>query len=371
MSLTTGTGPFGHQPWGSRTPAGKGPLLEPSPRRIRGIVGDQVIVDCRVPMLLFEHGELPRYYFPRESVRTDLLTPNGRTETAEGKGTARYADRPRRPGGRERGVDLRIRWRPGAGPAAVCRLLLAEHGPLARGGYGGAGTRPRPVPSRRRRAEFASGAGQRRRRGPRRERAHGRDLRDVAPAALVLPARGCPGCARAVRPAHDLRVQGHASYWSVRVGDGSRANLAWTYEQPRRDAEPVRDMVCFFNEQVDLELDGEVGERPVSPWSEPDWWRGRWPSRTGSERRSGIGSDVDLRGSRRRCLVGGCGRAGGFGSGSGGGVPPQDGHIWWAHQSQSLLGLGRQSPVRAARSMARQSASTLRSVASRSASSGS
>ena len=62
MSLTTGTGPFGHQPWGiSNTPLpGKGWLyLEPSPRRIRGIVGDQVIVDCRVPMLLFEHGELP------------------------------------------------------------------------------------------------------------------------------------------------------------------------------------------------------------------------------------------------------------------------------------------------------------------------
>jgi len=60
----------------------------------------------------------------------------------------------------------------------------------------------------------------------------------------------------------------------VRVGDGSRANLAWTYGQPGRDAEPVRDMVCFFNEQVHLELDGEMAVRPASPWSEPDWWRG-------------------------------------------------------------------------------------------------
>ncbi|MGH8824271.1 MAG: DUF427 domain-containing protein [Jiangellaceae bacterium] len=86
--------------------------------------------------------------------------------------------------------------------------------------------------------------------------AHGRNLRSARRARTT--------CA----------YKGHASFWSVRVGDGSRANLAWTYEQPRRDAEPVRDLVCFFNEQVDLELDGELGERPVSPWSEPDWWRG-------------------------------------------------------------------------------------------------
>jgi hypothetical protein len=26
---------------------------------------------------------------------------------------------------------------------------------------------------------------------------------------------------------------------------------------------------------VDLQLDDEAAERPVSPWSEADWWRGR------------------------------------------------------------------------------------------------
>ena len=64
-------------------------------------------------------------------------------------------------------------------------------------------------------------------------------------------------------------------------------------------------------------------------------------------------------------------REAGAGSGSGGGVPPNSGHsALWLHQSQSLLGRGRQSPASLARSMAFHSAATLRSVASRSDSSG-
>jgi hypothetical protein len=27
-------------------------------------------------------------------------------------------------------------------------------------------------------------------------------------------------------------------------------------------------MLCFFNEKVDVELDGELEERPTSPWSD-------------------------------------------------------------------------------------------------------
>ena len=76
----------------------------------------------------------------------------------------------------------------------------------------------------------------------------------------------------------DLRTvcayKGHASYWSARTADGLRVNLAWTYREPRRDAEPARDLVCFFNEQVDIELDGVRENRPHTPWSEPGWWRG-------------------------------------------------------------------------------------------------
>jgi hypothetical protein len=37
---------------------------------------------------------------------------------------------------------------------------------------------------------------------------------------------------------------------------------------------PVRDLVCFFNEQADVEVDGVIGKRPGGPWAEPNWWQG-------------------------------------------------------------------------------------------------
>jgi uncharacterized protein (DUF427 family) len=63
--------------------------------------------------------------------------------------------------------------------------------------------------------------------------------------------------------------KGHATYWSVRVGDRLEPALAWTYRQPLHDAEAVQDMIAFFNERVDLDVDGERWERPVTGWSRP------------------------------------------------------------------------------------------------------
>ena len=61
--------------------------------------------------------------------------------------------------------------------------------------------------------------------------------------------------------------KGEASYWSARIGESVVPNLAWSYEDPLHDAAPVRDLVCFFTEMVDLEVDGVAVERPVTPWS--------------------------------------------------------------------------------------------------------
>jgi uncharacterized protein (DUF427 family) len=75
----------------------------------------------------------------------------------------------------------------------------------------------------------------------------------------------------------DLRTtcayKGVASYFHVRAGERLLENLVWTYPQPRHDAEQVRDLVCFFNEAVDLDVDGEREQRPVTPWARPGWWR--------------------------------------------------------------------------------------------------
>ncbi|WP_101951294.1 DUF427 domain-containing protein [Mycobacterium sp. 3519A] len=59
--------------------------------------------------------------------------------------------------------------------------------------------------------------------------------------------------------------KGRATYYSI--PDGPR-DVAWTYHDPLHDAEPVRDRICFFDERVDVIVDGEHRDRPVTPWSE-------------------------------------------------------------------------------------------------------
>ena len=61
--------------------------------------------------------------------------------------------------------------------------------------------------------------------------------------------------------------KGVASYWHVRLGDTLHQDLAWTYEEPDDDGRAIRGLICFFNERVDLEVDGQVQERPPTQWS--------------------------------------------------------------------------------------------------------
>jgi uncharacterized protein (DUF427 family) len=61
--------------------------------------------------------------------------------------------------------------------------------------------------------------------------------------------------------------KGQASYWSATVGDRVIPDIAWTYQQPRHDAARVRDLIAFFSERLDVIVDGERLERPITPWS--------------------------------------------------------------------------------------------------------
>ncbi len=44
-------------------------------------------------------------------------------------------------------------------------------------------------------------------------------------------------------------------------------DIAWTYPAPLREADEVTDRIAFFGERLDLVIDGERLERPVTPWS--------------------------------------------------------------------------------------------------------
>ncbi len=53
-----------------------------------------------------------------------------------------------------------------------------------------------------------------------------------------------------------------SGYWTVRVGDATYPDLAWTYDFPTRQLLPIAGMIAFYNEKVDLTVDGELLPRP-------------------------------------------------------------------------------------------------------------
>ncbi|WP_448615471.1 DUF427 domain-containing protein [Modestobacter sp. URMC 112] len=58
-----------------------------------------------------------------------------------------------------------------------------------------------------------------------------------------------------------------SAWWSVRVGDRTDPDLAWCYDFPTREVLPIAGLVAFLNEKVDHVLDGELLERPTTPFS--------------------------------------------------------------------------------------------------------
>ena len=61
--------------------------------------------------------------------------------------------------------------------------------------------------------------------------------------------------------------KGQASYFSASVGGQLVPDIAWSYPDPQHDAARVRDLIAFFDERIDVILDGERRARPVTPWS--------------------------------------------------------------------------------------------------------
>jgi uncharacterized protein (DUF427 family) len=58
-----------------------------------------------------------------------------------------------------------------------------------------------------------------------------------------------------------------SSYWAVEGEDGRLVDVAWSYDDPLPDALEIAGLVAFFDERVDVVVDGVRRERPTTPWS--------------------------------------------------------------------------------------------------------
>jgi uncharacterized protein (DUF427 family) len=56
-------------------------------------------------------------------------------------------------------------------------------------------------------------------------------------------------------------------YWSVRSGDTLYSDLAWTYDFPTRQLTPIAGLIAFYNEKVDVILDGKRLAQPQTHFS--------------------------------------------------------------------------------------------------------
>lgn len=274
MGLTSGTGPFGHRPAGSFnfTPdpeTGSVLYFDPVPYRLRGVFAGETVFDTEGAKLLYETAHLPVYYIPEEDLRHDLLEPSDTQTRCPHKGEASY-----------RSLRLGDRLEPDAVwtylEPIVPAGFLAGHAAFYWGKLDAWFVEDEQVfghprdpyhridTYRTTRAVSVTVDGE-----PVAESAR----------AVALFESGLP--ARYYLPADDVRMdllepsekktrcayKGVASYWHLRLEAALHEDLAWSYPEPDRDAEAVRNLICFFNERIDLEVDGRALERPVTQWS--------------------------------------------------------------------------------------------------------
>ncbi|GAA1834160.1 DUF427 domain-containing protein [Luedemannella flava] len=73
-----------------------------------------------------------------------------------------------------------------------------------------------------------------------------------------------------LRPSDTLTrcpYKGTAEYWSVEVNGTRHEDLVWIYRAPLPESQKIAGLACFYNEKVDLIVDGEPWVRPHTPFS--------------------------------------------------------------------------------------------------------
>jgi uncharacterized protein (DUF427 family) len=235
---------------------------EPGRKRVRAYLAGRLVADTLHPVMVWEIPYYPAYYLPLGDITAEL-SPTGKTEHSPSRGDAvlynvkvegaiagnaakRYPDSPL-----EAIRDLvRLDW-------DAMDEWLEEDEPVY--------THPRDpyhrvdilASSRRVRVEV-----------------DGVTIADSG-RPVILFETGLPP--RYYLPLTDIRTdlliptalqthcpyKGTATYWSVETGSGNTyQDLVWAYRAPLAESQKIAGLACFYDERVDVYLDGELQERP-------------------------------------------------------------------------------------------------------------
>jgi len=239
--------------------------VERSDKRIRAMLGGEVVVDSTTPLLVWEVPYYPTYYFPEDDVRTELFVETGETrrspsrgeatqyvvKAGSGEGTAYAYHDPKIP---ELAGHYALLWK-------TMDHWFEEDEEVyvhARDPH----TRLDILPSSRRvRVEIG-----------------GVTVADTTNGSFLYET-GLP--TRFYMPKTDVRMdllsptdlstacpyKGTARYWSVSVDGETHDNIVWGYDSPLPESQKITGLVAFYNEKVDTFIDEERQERPKTKFS--------------------------------------------------------------------------------------------------------
>ena len=242
--------------------------MEPSPRRVRVVLGGETIADSRNTLLLQESGHQPIYYFPPEDVRSEVLEPSDRHTRCPKKGEASYHSI--RVGDRFEKAAAWYYPEPLEGAERLRGLIAFYWGRMdqwleedeevfvhPRDPY----HRVDVLPTSRHIRVSLDG-----------------EVLAESDQAMALFESNLPTRWYLPREAVGAELdpsdtvtrcpyKGTAAYFSVRPENGETVkDLIWYYDQPLRAVDTITGRLCFFNERVEVEVDGELESQPDTDW---------------------------------------------------------------------------------------------------------
>ena len=238
--------------------------VETGQKRVRVYLRGKLVADTLRPLLVWEIPYYPTYYVPLTDLRADL-DPNGVTEHSPSRGEATGYDVTLE-GLRVEGAALRYLDSPLPELKDAVRLDIAAFDWFEEDEQ--VFVHPRDPYSR---VDILGSS------------RHVRVEVDGVTVAdshspRILFETGLP--ARYYLPLTDVRMdlltssethtscpyKGTADYWNVRIGDTEHADIVWIYRTPLPESQKVAGLACFYNEKVDIYLDGVRQDRPHTPF---------------------------------------------------------------------------------------------------------
>ena len=235
---------------------------EPAHRRVRAVLGGEVVVDTTDALYVWEHPHYPQWYLPLADVADGVLEPTATTSRSPSRGTASHYTV--RAGGKQA---RDAAWRYPDSPIEALRdrvrfdwsamdawfeedeeVFVHPRSP---------NTRIAILPSSRHVVVTVDGTVVADSTRPTFLHESGLPMRTYLPKTDVrmdLLVRtdtrtGCP-------------YKGWASYWTLRLDDGTEhGDIAWSYRTPLRESQPIAGLVAFHDSRVDVTIDGVAQPR--------------------------------------------------------------------------------------------------------------